>query len=425
MSRHAPRSLLILPALAAGMTFAPVDVASAPGMHDARGPEVEGHVNAAARDVSWTAGLARSKDEVNIITREGAIRIGDANKRFASIGRQRAFGSVTLQPHTLPTAVNRIRATVRASIPSGGHVAVDVRGRTNKGWTEWNRTGHQSPAVLPHRVTQVQVRVILRASEGVRSPAVRRVRLTADSVPTAMRTPDAEPRTYSIFATREGLAGETTANGHVIEPRDHFVALPSTRALSPEGAGDYSVKVCSPDTGRCAFAPVWDVGPWNVHDDYWNPAPVRKNWSDLPQGTPQAEAAYKDGYNDGKDGFGREVLNPAGIDLADGTFWDGVGLDDNDWVNVTYLWTASYPAAGEVGTASSPLRVRSAPTTNSSIVGLAGQHAQVPIFCQTHGETVHGFYGTTDLWNKVGQGMYISGAYTDTRSGDGLVAPLC
>jgi hypothetical protein len=148
----------------------------------------------------------------------------------------------------------------------------------------------------------------------------------------------ASPLTYRVFATREGLVGGTTANGHVIVPRDHFVALPSRRALSPRGTGTYSVKVCA-DNGRCETAPVWDVGPWNTRDDYWNPPAIRENWKDLPQGTPEAQAAYQNGYNGGKDQYGRRVTNPAGIDLADGTFWDGLGLTGNTWVTVTYLWT--------------------------------------------------------------------------------------
>ena len=33
------------------------------------------------------------------------------------------------------------------------------------------------------------------------------------------------------------------------------------------------------------------------------------------------------------------MANPAGIDLADGTFRDGLEMTDNGYVNVTYLWT--------------------------------------------------------------------------------------
>ncbi len=44
---------------------------------------------------------------------------------------------------------------------------------------------------------------------------------------------------------------------------------------------------------------------------------------------PQAQAAYKDKFNGGMDQFGRQVANPAGIDLADGLFWDALGLKNN------------------------------------------------------------------------------------------------
>lgn len=146
------------------------------------------------------------------------------------------------------------------------------------------------------------------------------------------------PLTYTVYATREGLVGHTTANGHVIQPHDHFVALPSHRALSPKGSHHYSVRVRNPKTGHSEVAPVWDVGPWNTSDDYWNPSSRREAWRDLPQGTPEAQAAYQHGYHGGKDGSGRHVTNPAGIDLADGTF-RAIGMTDNGFVEVTFLWT--------------------------------------------------------------------------------------
>jgi hypothetical protein len=145
--------------------------------------------------------------------------------------------------------------------------------------------------------------------------------------------------TYTVYATREGLVGGTTANGHVIQPNDHFVALPSRQALSPNGSHQYSVRVLNPRTGQSEVAPVWDIGPWNVNDDYWSPSSQREAWRDLPQGTPEAQAAYHKGYNGGRDGSGRHVPNPAGIDLADGTF-AAIGISDNGFIEVTFLWTA-------------------------------------------------------------------------------------
>jgi hypothetical protein len=230
-------------------------------------------------------------------------------------------------------------------------------------------------------------------------------------------------QSYRLFATREGLVGGTTANGHVITERDHFVALPSRRGLSSKGSGSYSVRVCAASTDRCAYAPVWDVGPWNTTDDHWSPSSTRQSWADLPQGRPQAQAAYQDGYNGGRDGFGRKVANPAGIDLGDGTFWDALGLSDNAWTTVTYLWTGSGPK-GVVRTSGGPLTVRSGPSTSSAAVGQAGRYANVVIECTTTGTTVDGYYGTTNVWNRIGPGNWISDAYVNTGS-SGPVAPAC
>lgn len=219
--------------------------------------------------------------------------------------------------------------------------------------------------------------------------------------PTPAFAADDPPFQSRVYATREGLVGKNTANGHVITSHDHFVALPSRRGLSAKGGGDRSVQVCS-DNGRCEYAPVWDVGPWNTHDDYWNPD--RQEWGDLPHGTPQAQAAYYDEYNAKKDEFGRTVDNPAGIDLADGTFWDGLRLTNNAWVTVTFLWTGLSPGAGKAETL---LNLRSGPGTDHAVVGLAAPYAVLPLECQTRGEQI----GSTDRWDKLYGGQYVTHAY--------------
>ncbi len=150
---------------------------------------------------------------------------------------------------------------------------------------------------------------------------------------------------YTVYATREGLVGQTTANGHVIQTRDHFVALPSTKALCSNGGTEYEVRITY--AGKSVVAPVWDVGPWNTRDDYWNSPSQRDMWQDLAQGMPEAQAAYQNGYNDGEDQFGRTVTNPAGIDLADGTFWDDLGMTDNDWVQVEFLFLSAGPVPSD------------------------------------------------------------------------------
>ncbi|SMC91162.1 hypothetical protein [Kibdelosporangium aridum] len=303
-------------------------------------------------------------------------------------------GMAIYPPTELPMAVNTFTAAV-----SGGQL--DLRGKLpDGGWTEWTDTG-----TLDVSTKTVQVRLVFNEK-------VRSARLALRHVPIRPRT-NATPLSYRVFATREGLVGGKTANGHIIVERDHFAALPSRRGLSPKQTGSYSVQVCAPN-GRCAWAPVWDVGPWNTRDDYWNHP--RQEWQDLPQGTPQAQAAYQNAYNNGLDQFGRNVRNPAGIDLGDGTFWDALKLTGNAWVTVTYLWTGSGPH-GYVRTPGDTLNVRSGTNSNAPIVGLAGHLAQVRVECETVGEELTGSQGTSDRWLRIAPGRYVAKAYVSGVTG--------
>jgi hypothetical protein len=310
-------------------------------------------------------------DSANVTRTAGVTTIRDTTVRRAAAGDGRGFGTEVSSSRALPAATDRVVVRTDATTPAGTGVATEIRGQTATGrWTEWSTAVANAPTVLAEAVTAVQVRVNLLADTRQTSPALRSVTVAAAPAASA-RTPARAPRamaaaggtSYRVYATREGLAGGTTANGHRIASNDHFVALPSTRVLNPQGRTDYSVQICYGRSGRCVTAPVWDVGPWNEHDDYWNPSAQRERFTDLPQGRPEAQAAYQDGYNGGRDGFGRAVGNPAGIDLADGTFAD-VGLTDNDWVDVTYLWTGSSPA----------------PSANGHLYGLSPDRAHVSTY---------------------------------------------
>ncbi|TCK20212.1 hypothetical protein [Pseudonocardia endophytica] len=316
-------------------------------------------------------------------------------------------GLFTLQERTLDTATSEVSSTLDAKVGPGSTATLDVRGRrAGGGWTEWvPSTPGAAPgtgvAALPEPVREVQGRLVL-TSTGADRPSVEGVTLTAAPATEAEGDGDAQaeaaPLHYSVFATREGLVGGTTANGHKIANRDRFVALPSRRALSPNGKSDYSVKVCAPN-GKCAFAPVWDIGPWNTKDDYWNPSPQRQQFKDLPQGVPQAQAAFRDGHNGGKDGFGRKPSNPAGIDLGDGIFWDALGLKDNSQVTVDYLWTGNVKLS-KVSTNGTPdTPVRAAPATDAAVVGIAADTADVPVQCKQP--------SSEGDWVRVGQGQYL------------------
>lgn len=157
--------------------------------------------------------------------------------------------------------------------------------------------------------------------------------------------------TYRVFATRQGRVGRRTANGHIIQPRDRFVALPSWSVLSSRGGREYQVRVTY--RNRSVVLPVWDVGPWNTRDDYWSP---NRRYGDLPVGMPMAQAARQQGYNNGRDEFGRRIRQPNGIDIADGAFWDDLGMTDSDWVEVTFLWLGADPFTATGSDASLPDR---------------------------------------------------------------------
>jgi uncharacterized protein YraI len=83
-------------------------------------------------------------------------------------------------------------------------------------------------------------------------------------------------------------------------------------------------------------------------------------------------------------------------------------------VNVT-----TYPVAPGVR-----LNVRSGPGTSYQIVKVLPYDVRVPIYCQSPGTTVSGYYGTTNIWDNIGPNQFVSDAYVKTGS-DGYIAPRC
>ncbi|MEQ4301428.1 hypothetical protein ABNF97_08555 [Plantactinospora sp. B6F1] len=82
--------------------------------------------------------------------------------------------------------------------------------------------------------------------------------------------------------------------------------------------------------------------------------------------------------------------------------------------------------SGTVNTAGSPLTVRSGPGTGYSAVGTVADGARVTIQCQTTGTTVTGTYGTSNIWDRIGAGRFVSDAYVLTGY-DGFIpgVPRC
>jgi len=70
------------------------------------------------------------------------------------------------------------------------------------------------------------------------------------------------------------------------------------------------------------------------------------------------------------------------------------------------------------------LNVRNGPGTSYSVVRVLPEGAKVPIYCQTPGTSVSGPYGTSNIWDNISNGQYVSDAYILTGS-DGYVADRC
>ena len=250
------------------------------------------------------------------------------------------FGTYVSPEIPAQHSFSAISVAYESSTPPATDLMLEVRVQTaEKQWTPWQEITPLDQAFnLQTRGVAAQYRVTLLSENYGISPILREVRLNI-----LQADPSETGPTYSalvthptvrLYATREGLVGRVTANGHRITERDRFVALPSKKVLNKLDAKDYQVEISY--NGRKVTAPVWDVGPWNTKDNFWDSP--REIFNDLPRFKPQVQAAFFENHNGGKDQYDRLVLYPAAIDLADGTFWDDLGMTGSDWVDVTFLW---------------------------------------------------------------------------------------
>ena len=113
----------------------------------------------------------------------------------------------------------------------------------------------------------------------------------------------------TVKATREGLVGQKTSSGYIIDEFVPFVALPSAAALRQW------VIVTNPANGKSIRALVLDVGPWNINDNAYVFGGQR----------PASERGLNVSHN-GK-------TNGAGIDLGE-VVWNALEMTDNG--NVTW-----------------------------------------------------------------------------------------
>jgi hypothetical protein len=97
-----------------------------------------------------------------------------------------------------------------------------------------------------------------------------------------------------------------------------------------------------------------------------------------------------------------------------------------------YFGTRSYTSrnscggggvTGRIDTAGPPLTVRAGASTNTAAVGSVADGSVVTIRCQKRGQSVSGTFGTSTLWDDIGNG-FVADAFVSTGS-DGQVAPTC
>ncbi|MFI6691673.1 SH3 domain-containing protein [Streptomyces sp. NPDC050433] len=70
------------------------------------------------------------------------------------------------------------------------------------------------------------------------------------------------------------------------------------------------------------------------------------------------------------------------------------------------------------------VNVRSGPGTQYSLVRVLPYNATVPVYCQKPGERVSGPYGSSNIWDNIANGEFVSDAYVKTGS-DEYIAPRC
>jgi uncharacterized protein YraI len=94
---------------------------------------------------------------------------------------------------------------------------------------------------------------------------------------------------------------------------------------------------------------------------------------------------------------------------------------------LTALLGAAAPAlaaTATIQTGGPVLTVRSGPGNSYSSVGSMANGTSVQIVCQTHGSAVQGNWGSTDIWDQIPGGGYVTDGFVYTGS-DSAVAPAC
>src|SRR5215204_5693460 len=145
----------------------------------------------------------------------------------------------------------------------------------------------------------------------------------------------ASSETYMVSSQRKGIRCRVFATQYT-GYTEREVALPHRNL---KFGRQPRVRIWRVSGGPSVGPRVKDVGPWNTYDNYWVHNKDREMYKRVPRCKPEAQVAYYQNFNKGKDEFGREVLNPAGVDLTPDVA-RSMGLEEhqNAWVWVRFPW---------------------------------------------------------------------------------------
>ena len=145
----------------------------------------------------------------------------------------------------------------------------------------------------------------------------------------------ASSKTYMVSNYGKGLRCKVFATQYV-GYTEREVALPHRNL---KFGRQPRVRIWRVSGGPSVGPRVKEVGPWNTYDNYWVRNKDRTMYERVPRCKPQAQVAYYQNFNKGKDEFGREVLNPAGVDLTPDVA-RSMDLKEyqNAWVWVRFPW---------------------------------------------------------------------------------------
>jgi hypothetical protein len=145
----------------------------------------------------------------------------------------------------------------------------------------------------------------------------------------------ASSETYSASNHRKGIRCKVFATQYTGNTEGE-VALPHRNL---KFGRQPRVRMWRVNGGPAVGPRVKEVGPWNTYDNYWMRKKDRTMFKRVPRCKSEAQVAYYQNFNEGKDEFGRKVLNPAGVDMTpDVARRMGLEKYQNAWVYVRFPW---------------------------------------------------------------------------------------